>query len=64
MNKILLIDDDVPLLKNVETYLKDFGYQIETASGDGKAANKYKLILETNFPESDQTAEVRRISGK
>lgn len=40
------------------------GYKIETASGDRKAANKYKLALETNFPESDQAAEVRRISGK
>jgi len=40
------------------------GYQIETASGDRKAANKYKLALESNFPESDQTAEVQRISGK
>jgi len=40
------------------------GFEIETASRDNKAANKYKLALETNFPESDQTAEVRRISGK
>lgn len=40
------------------------GFEIETAARDNKAANKYKLALEANFPESDQTAEVRRISGK
>lgn len=40
------------------------GFNIETASRDSKAANKYKLALQTNFPESDQAAEVRRISGK
>jgi type IV pilus assembly protein PilF len=39
-------------------------YKIESASGDLKAAKKYKLTLETNFPKSDQTAEVRRMTGK
>lgn len=39
-------------------------FRIETASSDSRAANKYKLTLETNFPEADQTAEVRRISEK
>ena len=39
-------------------------YKIETASRDRKSANKYKLTLESNFPESEQAAEVRRISGK
>ena len=39
-------------------------YKIELALGDGRAAHKYKLALESNFPESDQTEEVRRISGK
>lgn len=39
-------------------------YRIETASGDRKTASQYKIILETNFPDSTQTAEVRRISGK
>jgi len=39
-------------------------YRIEIASNNRKAANKYKLILESNFPESDQTAEVRRLSGR
>jgi len=39
-------------------------YKIESVSGDGKAANKYKLMLETDFPKSNQTEEVRRLSGK
>jgi type IV pilus assembly protein PilF len=39
-------------------------YRIEMASSDNRAASRYKLILETNFPESNQTAELRRISGK
>jgi len=39
-------------------------YRIEIASRDRRSANKYKLALETNFPESDQAAEARRISGK
>ena len=38
--------------------------QIEVASHDSKAASKYLLILETNFPESDQAAEARRITGR
>jgi len=41
-----------------------FAYKLETALGDNKAANGYKLTLESNFPESDETTEVRRISGK
>ena len=40
------------------------GFRIETASRDSKAAKKYKLALETNFPESNQAAEARRLSGK
>lgn len=38
-------------------------YKIETASRDTRSANRYKLSLETHFPESDQAAEARRISG-
>ena len=37
-------------------------YRIELASSDPRAANKYKLMLYTNFPESDQAAEARRLS--
>lgn len=39
-------------------------YKIEVASNNAKAANTYKLMLEHNFPDSDQTAEVRRLAGK
>ena len=40
------------------------GYKIETASGDGKSAYKYKLALEYSFPNSDQAAEVRKVSER
>ena len=39
-------------------------YKIEIASGNTKAANTYKRMLEHSFPESDQAAEVRRLSGR
>ena len=39
-------------------------YKIEKASGDTKAASKYKRTLEAMFPKSDQAAEARRISGR
>ncbi len=38
-------------------------YKIEIASNNVPAANTYKLMLENNYPDSDQTAEVRRLSG-
>lgn len=37
-------------------------YKVESASHDERAAQKYKLMLETSFPETDQAAEVRRLS--
>lgn len=39
-------------------------FKIETAAKDHKSALKYKRALEANFPDSNQTAEVRRITGK
>ena len=39
-------------------------YKIEASSGNRKGANKYKILLESNFPDSEQTAEVRRLSGR
>ena len=39
-------------------------YRIEMASSDPRAANKYKIMLESNFPDSSETAEARRLSGK
>lgn len=39
-------------------------FKIESASRDTRAANKYKIALESSYPESDQAEEVRRLSGK
>ncbi len=39
-------------------------FRIEMASGNSRAANKYKLMLESYFPESEETAEVRRLSER
>lgn len=39
-------------------------YKVELASRDPRAANKYKLLLESNFPESEQAAEVGRLSDQ
>jgi len=39
-------------------------FRIEMASDNTRAANKYKLALESNFPESKEAAEVRRLSGR
>jgi type IV pilus assembly protein PilF len=39
-------------------------YKVELASRDPRSANKYKLILESSFPGSEQAAEVRRLSGQ
>jgi type IV pilus assembly protein PilF len=39
-------------------------YRIETASRDTRNANRYKLMLESHFPESEETKEVRRLSGR
>ncbi|MCP4045091.1 MAG: type IV pilus biogenesis/stability protein PilW [Gammaproteobacteria bacterium] len=47
---------------NAESLL--LGYRIETASRDSETANKYKRMLESNFPDSSQTTEVRRLPGK
>lgn len=45
MQKILIIDDDVRLVKNVETYLKDFGYRIEAAFNGSDGLQKVKSFL-------------------
>jgi type IV pilus assembly protein PilF len=39
-------------------------FRIEMTSGNSRAANKYKLMLESHFPESEETAEVRRLSAR
>jgi len=39
-------------------------FKVETALGDEKASKKYMLALETNFSDSEQAAEARKISGR
>ena len=39
-------------------------YRVEMAANDQRSANKYKLLLEAHFPDSDQAQEVRRLSGR
>jgi type IV pilus assembly protein PilF len=39
-------------------------FRIEMASHDNKAANNYRLMLETSFPESEQATVVRRLSAE
>ena len=39
-------------------------YRIEIASQNQKVAARYLQILESSFPESGQTAEARRLSGR
>jgi two-component system alkaline phosphatase synthesis response regulator PhoP len=59
MVKILVVDDELPILKLVSAYLKPEGYQVYTASdGDAglKAARAYKpdiLILDVMLPGID-----------
>lgn len=39
-------------------------FKIEVSADNRKGASKYKIMLESNFPDSEQTAEVRRLSGR
>lgn len=47
---------------NADTLL--LAIKIETASNNATAAHKYLALLESNFPESDQVMEARRITGR
>ena len=59
MDKILIIDDDIKLVKNIETYLKDFGYQTEAALNGIEGLQRVKsfqpdlVILDLMMPEMD-----------
>ena len=67
MNKILIIDDDARLVKNVETYLEDFGYQTEGAFNGMEGLQKVKsfqpdlVILDLMMPELDGLEVCREI---
>ncbi len=67
MNKILIIDDDTRLVKNVSTYLKDFNYQIEAAYNGTEGLQKIGsfspdlVILDLMMPEIDGLDVCREI---
>jgi len=67
MQKILIIDDDVRLVKNVETYLKDFGYRIDAAFNGSDGLQKVKsfqpdlVVLDLMMPGLDGIEVCRQI---
>ena len=67
MNKILIIDDDARLVKNVSTYLKDFNYQTEAAYNGTEGLQKIDsflpdlVILDLMMPEIDGLDVCREI---
>jgi DNA-binding response OmpR family regulator len=67
-SKILLVDDDPQLLREVQAHLEALGYEVATAA-DGLAALKLAksmlpdlVVLDINFPDS-KTARNRSIDG-
>lgn len=67
MNKILIIDDDARLVKNIEIYLKDFDYRTEGAFNGIEGLQKVKsfqpdlVILDLMMPELDGFEVCREI---
>jgi DNA-binding response OmpR family regulator len=67
MNKILIIDDDARLVKNLSTYLKDFNYQTEAAYNGAEGLKKIEsfspdlVILDLMMPEIDGLDVCREI---
>jgi len=67
MNKILIIDDDARLVKNVETYLADFDYHLEGALNGMEGLEKVKtfqpdlIILDLMMPKMDGLEVCREI---
>lgn len=66
--KILVVDDDLELLKEVKTYLEREGYDVATAV-DGTSAIAYAqsadldlVVLDINFPDPEST-KVHGIDG-
>jgi len=67
MQKILIIDDDARLVKNVETYLKDFGFRIDAALNGTDGLRKVKssqpdlVVLDLMMPGLDGLEVCREI---
>jgi two-component system OmpR family response regulator len=67
VNKILIIDDDGRLVKNVQTYLKDFDCRIEFALNGVEGLQKVKeftpdlIILDLMMPELDGLEVLKEI---
>lgn len=67
MQKILIIDDDARLVKNVETYLKDFGFHIDAALNGVDGLKKVKssqpdlVVLDLMMPGLDGLEVCREI---
>ena len=67
MPKILIIDDDARLVKNVETYLKDFGFNIDAALNGADGLKKVKssqpdmVVLDLMMPGLDGLEVCREI---
>jgi DNA-binding response OmpR family regulator len=67
MQKILIIDDDARLVKNVETYLKDFGFRIDAALNGADGLRKVKsfqpdlVVLDLMMPGLDGLEVCREI---
>jgi DNA-binding response OmpR family regulator len=67
MQKILIIDDDARLVKNILTYLKDFGYRMEAAYNGMEGLQKVKsfgpdlVILDLMMPVLDGLEVCREI---
>lgn len=66
--KILVVDDDRPLLRKVRPHLEKLGYEVETAE-DGLSALKLAqsmspdlVVLDLNFPDSEK-ARSRSVDG-
>lgn len=67
-SRILVVDDDQNLLREVEDYLEKLGYEVETAT-DGRSALALAksmefdlVVLDINFPDS-LTQKERSIDG-
>ncbi|HHV50929.1 MAG TPA: response regulator transcription factor [Candidatus Avimonas sp.] len=59
MAKILLVEDDISIVRNLTEYLRSEGFSVESASGQAKALEKIKtgkydlLLLDISLPDGN-----------